>query len=107
MKQKKARILKLLALMGLTLVLSSNEISAQYSEVAKPITKEDLAKAELLLKPKVNLLSFSHLGADHCYHPTLGAFCLLENKIEKQAKFPVKMRLGSVDYVDKLEQKRP
>lgn len=80
--------------------------SAQYSVKLEPITKEALQNANQILKPKVKLLSFSHLNAEHCYHPTLGAFCILENKIEKKASFPVKMRLGSVDYVDKLEKKR-
>jgi len=104
MKKQKVKILRLLTLV--LLVLACSEMQAQYSEAATPITKEDLAKAELILKPKVKLLSFSHLTPEHCYLPTLGAFCLLENKIEKQAKFPVKMRLGSVDYVDQMEKKR-
>lgn len=83
----------------------STSVFAQYSHESSFISKESLAKAEQILKPKLNLLSFQHLDAKHCYLPTLGTFCILENKIEKKTTFPVKMRLGSVDYVDKLEKK--
>ena len=48
----------------------------------------------------------SYIKPKHSYHPTLGAFCVLENKINKKTGIPVKMRLGNVDYVDKLENKR-
>lgn len=34
-------------------------------------------------------------------------FCRLELKIEKITKFPVKFRLGDLDYVDRLEGKKP
>ncbi len=36
----------------------------------------------------------------------LAFFCRLELKIEKTTKFPVKFRLGDVEYVDRLEGKR-
>ena len=91
---------------GIFCCYGSSEALAQYSEKKTAISKETLENTALILKPKLNLLSFSHLKAEHCYLPTLGAFCILENKIEKKATFPVKMRLGSVDYVDKLEKKR-
>ena len=38
------------------------------------------------------------------YHK-LAFFCKVEVDIEKATKFPVKFRLGDVDYVDKLEGK--
>lgn len=106
MKKVKARKNGLLAMFVVAFCCISSNVSAQYSEKVAPISEEKLAKAQQILKPKLNLLSFSHLDAQHCYHPTLGAFCILENKIEKKATFPVKMRLGSVDYVDMLENKR-
>lgn len=35
-----------------------------------------------------------------------GFFCAQEWKLEKTIRFPVKMRLGSVEYVDWMEGKR-
>ncbi len=40
-----------------------------------------------------------------CYSD-LALFCKLEVKMEKVARFPVKFRLGDVEYVDRLEGKR-
>ncbi|RFM29957.1 hypothetical protein DXN05_03005 [Deminuibacter soli] len=39
------------------------------------------------------------------YTNHLPFFCDKELKLEKAVKFPVKIRLGSVDYVDQLEGK--
>lgn len=39
------------------------------------------------------------------YHKSLGIFCHAENKMAKASKMPVKMRLGTVQYVDKIEGK--
>ncbi len=38
------------------------------------------------------------------YH-LLGAFCKIDVQLEKVVKMPVKFRLGTVNYVDKLEGK--
>ena len=66
---------------------------------------DELNSPQLLqLDYKLGLLTY--LKPEHSYHPTLGTFCVLENKIFEKTSFPVKMRLGSVDYVDKLEKKR-
>jgi len=35
----------------------------------------------------------------------LAFFCRLEFKLEKTVRFPVKIRLGEVQYVDQLEGK--
>ncbi len=47
--------------------------------------------------PKLNLNSAS------TFH--LPFFCKIEDKIEKNSKIPFKMRLGSLNYVDFLENK--
>lgn len=41
-----------------------------------------------------------------CYQE-LAFFCKIEVKMERAARFPIKFRLGDVQYVDWLEQKRP
>lgn len=33
-------------------------------------------------------------------------FCKMEDKLEKKVNLPVRMRLGNLEYVDQLEQKR-
>jgi len=40
------------------------------------------------------------------YTSTLGFFCRKELQLEKALKFPVKFRLGSVAYTDKMEGKK-
>ncbi len=40
----------------------------------------------------------------YCYDD-LAVFCKLEVQLEKKFKFPVKIRLGEVNYVDMLEGK--
>lgn len=42
---------------------------------------------------------------DNFYTNHLSFFCKKELQIEKAIKFPVKMRLGSVTYTDRLEGK--
>ena len=39
------------------------------------------------------------------YVNSMGFFCKKELQLEKAVKFPVKMRLGSVPYTDKMEGK--
>ena len=41
-----------------------------------------------------------------CYQE-LAFFCRIEVKMERAARFPIKFRLGDVQYVDQLERKRP
>jgi len=52
------------------------------------------------LTQKVKTLSLSET-----YWEELGFFCKMEIKMEQKARFPVKFRLGTVDYVDRLEGK--
>lgn len=43
--------------------------------------------------------------ASNYYTNSLGFFCKKELQVEKTLKFPVKFRLGSVEYTDKMEGK--
>ena len=40
------------------------------------------------------------------YYQNLAIFCKLEYKLEKKSGVPVRMRLGSLDYVNQLEGKK-
>lgn len=46
-----------------------------------------------------------NIPASNYYTNSLGFFCKKEIEIEKALKFPVKFRLGSVAYTDKMEGK--
>ena len=83
-----------------------NTALAQFSLDQKTnVNFEELLKPQkfMIIDQEFSLLTY--IKPEHSYHPTLGAFCILENKIAKKTQMPVKMRLGSVDYVDKLENK--
>jgi hypothetical protein len=58
-------------------------------------------------KNERNLVSKNALASipsAYCYQ-NLAFFCKIEVKLEKASTFPVKFRLGSIPYVDFLEQK--
>lgn len=42
---------------------------------------------------------------ENYYSTNLGFFCKKELQIQKLAKFPVKFRLGTVEYCDRIEGK--
>ncbi|NJL74194.1 MAG: hypothetical protein HC892_03275 [Saprospiraceae bacterium] len=47
----------------------------------------------------------AHLELSKDYYQHLGFFCKIEIQMERQAKMPVRFRLGEVDYVNRLEGK--
>lgn len=64
-----------------------------------------------LLKTNTNLPQNTELNSSVLSTPKawkyedLAFFCRLEVKMEKAAKFPIKVRLGEVQYVEKMEGK--
>lgn len=58
-------------------------------------------------KPKLESSKNSLLSCENYKGISATAFfCRMEDRLEKKVKLPVRMRLGSLDYVDQLEQKR-
>ena len=54
--------------------------------------------------PKSNP-AFQRLSPDY-YTKCLGLFCRVELQVEKQINIPLRLRIGSLDYLNKLEGKR-
>lgn len=52
------------------------------------------------------LLKKEHTVPTIYSYDNLGMFCKFEVQLEQAVKFPVKLRLGEVQYVDRLEGKR-
>ena len=50
------------------------------------------------------LTAFYHIN--NAIPGTMPFFCRIENQLERSAKFPVKFRLGEVEWVDRLENKK-
>ena len=66
-----------------------------------------LGSSQFYQKPlgvQTNLKTISPQPIIYNYHH-LALFCKIEVKLEKATKFPVKVRLGDVEYVDQLEGK--
>ena len=69
----------------------------------KKINSKATNQGMIFAKPKTAVthsIMFPALQPKH-----YGLFCKIEEKIEIKSKVPVRFRLGSLDYVNRLEQK--
>lgn len=89
--------------------LSYSQNKFDYKQNIKPsllrsfdIKSDSLASLNLSAKTNIKKQNYNHF-----YQAHLGLFCKFENDILKSANIPVRMRLGSTEYVDELEQKTP
>lgn len=77
----------------------SADLSKYFKPSFAPLTFQE--KLDSLKQRPVKILPSDH------YVKGLGFFCKKELQLEKATKIPFRFRLGSMEYTDQLEGKRP
>lgn len=104
------RILFILVVMisgSLTVTAQTDSLSVQLRSIS--LTNSSIISTLNLNKHNKTALPFSPLGFQQNIpqYKTTAFFCLLEDKILRTSKVPIRMRLGSLDYTNSMEGKNP
>jgi len=95
-------------LLGLLLITSQADAQSRFTLTpeGRPSLFVDATKTEIISPPKnpFATLQTTAIPKAYCYED-LAIFCKLEVQLEKTFKFPIKIRLGEVNYVEMLEGK--
>lgn len=91
--------------------IKSDSLSQSNVTTTKPLYTPIIAftKGNILSSLSINNAALDKLENTKVHSPSMAHtafFCKLEDKLSKNAKFPVRMRLGDIRYVDAMEGKR-
>lgn len=103
-------IRKIISIFSIFVFICAGRLSAQSSDTIAPkksFTYQQLIRTDKLFLAPLPAHSIMHKKFNYLkvYHDNLGIFCKAENKASKHAPVQLRMRLGSLDYVNKLEGK--
>lgn len=85
---------------------SDTKLGLSFSDLSiLPI--KDILKLDSKPSSSASSIMFTQRDILKAYHDQLGVFCKLENNVSKKGTMQLRMRLGSLDYVDRLESKIP
>ncbi len=77
-----------------------------FGQMISPLRPSSFLLKQHDTNPNIYVYAKSPPIMEKAYHfKDLALFCRLEVQMEKAAKFPVKFRLGEVQYVDRMEGK--
>lgn len=98
-RMENKKIVILILVLGMFLNNTYGQASEKDQELPTVFQLKNNAQTDAIFASSPSFISNEN------YYKKLALFCKLEYKIEKSSKIPLRMRLGNLDYVNKLEGK--